>query len=217
MKDHKKKSRIVPGEYLIAAIFAAVIVFGVWMAMRADTGKRKSVEGTYSCEYPINGSQDKSITVYYKFDAEEGTFEELWGERTLLTGSYTVEGDTLTLVTDEKEDIGAKSETITFLIQDGLLLDRQYLYEGSLPPDDTFDAECTMTDFAGQEYIVRFAKDGSYTYTIKALSADGDDKVMKGTYEREGDLIHRTNADGGPMTDFYVYDGRLAGIFYTKE
>lgn len=214
--NNNGKKRLLPGEYLIAAILAAVIIFGVWMAMRMDEGKRKSVEGTYSCEYAVNGSEDNSLIVYYKFDAEKGTYEELWGERSLMTGSYTVEEDTVTLVSDGKEEIGAESETIKFLIQDDLLIAQDYIYEGSLPSDDTFDAECTMTDVAGQEYVVRFSKDGSYTYTVKGMEGR-EDNTLSGTYEREGNFLHRTNADGGPMTDFYVYDGRLAGIFYTKE
>ena len=72
MRKNGKKG-FLPGEYIIAALLAAVIIFGVWFAMRADEGKRKSVDGTYSCEYPINGSDDKSIVIYYKFDAEKGT------------------------------------------------------------------------------------------------------------------------------------------------
>jgi len=215
MKNNQKR-RLLPGEYLIAAVLAGAIIFGVWFAMHADEKKRKSVEGTYSCEYALNGSEDNSIVVYYKFDAQKGTYEELWGERSLMTGSYTVDDDTVTLVSDGKEEIGAESETIKFLIKDNLLIAQDYIYKGSLPSDDTFDAECTMADTAGQEYAVRFSKDGTYTYIIKGT--DGrEGHAVTGTYKREGDFLHRTNADGGPMTDFYIYNGKLAGIFYTKE
>lgn len=215
MRKNGKKG-FLPGEYIIAALLAAVIIFGVWFAMRADEGKRKSVDGTYSCEYPINGSDDKSIVVYYKFDADKGTYDELWGERSLMTGSYTVDKDVVTLVSDGREDIGAESETAVFSIKDNLLIPQNYMYEGSLPADDVFDAECTMVDSAGQEYVVSFSKDGSYTYTIKGKT-EADDSVVKGFYEREGDILHRTNADGSPLSDFYVFNGKLAGIFYTKE
>lgn len=213
-KDGNK--RRIPAEYLIAAILVLVIIAVVWIALRADQGKRRRVEGTYSCEYLVNGDKEKSVVVSYKFDAKQGTYEEFWGERSLMTGSYTVDGDTVTLVSDGKEDIGAKSETIPFYLEDNLLIPQNYIYEGSLPADDVFDAKCTMKDTAGQEYVVNFQKDGTYTYTVKGTAGE-EDSVPEGTYERKGDFLHRTNADGQPLTDFYVYDGRLAGIFYTKE
>lgn len=39
----KEQKRLLPVEYVIAAILVLVIVAGVWMAMRADAGKRKRV------------------------------------------------------------------------------------------------------------------------------------------------------------------------------
>lgn len=72
------------------------------------------------------------------------------------------------------------------------------------------------SDSGGQVYEVRFAKDGSYTYMVKGISGE-ENSSLKGTCEREGDFLHRKNGDSGAMTDFYVYDGKLAGIIYTKE
>lgn len=156
------------------------------------------------------------MVVYYKFDADQGTYEEVWGERSLMTGSYTIEGDIVTLVSDGKEEIGAESETMTCYLEGDLLIPHNYIYEGTVPEEDVFDAQCTMTDSAGQEYVAEFSKDGGYTYTIRGM-AGGDDSVLKGTYEREGNFLHRKNDDGAPLTDFYIYQGKLAGIFYTKE
>mgnify|MGYP001104112377 CR=1 FL=1 len=212
----KEQKRLLPVEYVIAAILVLVIVAGVWMAMRADAGKRKRVEGTYSCEYLVNGKKEQSVVVYYKFDADQGTYEEVWGERSLMTGSYTIEGDIVTLVSDGKEEIGAESETMTCYLEGDLLIPHNYIYEGTVPEEDVFDAQCTMTDSAGQEYVAEFSKDGGYTYTIRGM-AGGGDSVIKGTYEREGNFLHRKNDDGAPLTDFYIYQGKLAGIFYTKE
>lgn len=212
----KKKKSIVPAEYIIAFAIAAAIIAAVVFAMRSDEKKRENVDGTYSCEFPVNGSDTKSVTVYYKFDAKEGRYEELWGERSLMTGSYEARDDTVTLTSDGNENLGAESETETFFVLNDMLIPQNYIYEGTIPSGQTFDAECTMTDSGGQVYEVRFAKDGSYTYVVKGISGE-ENSSLKGTYEREGDFLHRTNADGGVMTDFYVYDGKLAGIIYTKE
>ena len=218
MKDNmnNKHKRRIPGELLVAVILVAVIICGVFVAYRWDAGKRKSVAGTYSCKFQVNSSENNSITVYYKFDADKGTYEELWGERSLMTGTYTVEGDKITVVSDGKEELGAGSETDTILVKDKLLIPESYIYEGEIPSGDTFDAECTMNDIAGQKYIVSFSKDGKYTYTVQNKSG-GNDSSMSGTYEREGDFLHRTNAEGVQLTDFYVFEGKLAGIVYTKE
>lgn len=205
-----------PAELVIAAVLTALIIGGVVFAYRLEEGRRKSVEGTYSCLFPINGSDEKSITVYYKFDAGKGTYEELWGERTLMTGSYDVEKDTITLVSDGNEELGAESETEYFYIKENLLIPKNYIYEGSIPSESTFDAECTMTDSAGAQYTVSFHKDGSYTYTTKGPSGE-QTASLTGKYEREGQILHRTNEKGAVLTDYYIYDGRLAGIFYTKE
>lgn len=212
----RKKKRFLPGEYLIAAVLVAIIIFGVWMSFRFENGKRKSVDGTFACEFSINGSKTNSIKVSYQFDAAKGTYEESWGDRSLMTGSYTVDDDTVTLVSDGNEELQVESETTSFLLKEDILIPQNYIYEGSLPSEDTFDAECTMKDSAGMEYIVHFAKDGTYTYTVKGVTGEESAKIA-GNYEREGDFLHRTNEKGAPLTDFYIYDGKLAGIFYTKE
>ncbi len=212
----KEKKKLIPAEFIAAAVIAAVIIAAAALAIRSDEKKRGRVDGTYSCEFPINGSETKSITVFYKFDAKEGTYEELWGERSLMTGSYEAENDTVTLTSDGNEQLGAESETETFHILDNLLIPENYIYEGALPSEQTFEAECTMKDIGGQQYAVRFEKDGSYSYTVKSASGEENSRLT-GTYVRDGDFLHRMNADGAQMTDFYVYDGKLAGIFYTKE
>lgn len=218
MDDNKKNrsKKRIPGEWLIAAVLAAVIVCGVLIAYQWDASKRKSVAGTYSCKFQINSSETNAVTVYYKFDADKGTYEELWGERTLMTGTYTVDDDKITIVSDGNEELGAESETDTFFVKDNLLIPESYIYEGAIPSGDTFDAECTMTDSAGMKYIVSFKEDGKYTYTVKNKAGE-DNSSLAGTYEREGDFLHRTNDAGVNLTDFYVYEGRLAGIVYTKE
>lgn len=211
MKSGRKGRLRIPVEFLVSLILVAVIIGGVLFAYKWDADERKEVSGTYSCEFQLNGGAEQdSVTVYYKFDAEKGTSEELWGDQSLMTGKYTVDGNRITVVTDGNEDLGAESETEYFIVDENVLLSESYIYDGKIPEGTTFDAECTLLDSAGVSYKVTFAKDGTYTY-------ETGDTVINGTYERDGKFIHRKREDGGALSDYYIYDGRLVGLVYTKE
>ncbi len=214
----KKRKRHVHGEFIVSAVLVLIIIGGVFFAYRWDAHKRKNIAGTYACNFPLQGRTEKEVKVFYRFDAEKGTYEEVWGDSVLMTGTYTVDGDTITGTTDGNKDIGAQSETEVFLVRDNkYLIPKNFIYEGTIPDGDTFDAECVLKDSSGTEYTVRFKKDGSFTYTAKGSSEDDDGSGTTGTYEREGDFLHRSNTDGVPMADYYIYDGKLAGFVYTKE
>ena len=80
---------------------------------------------------------------------------------------------------------------------------------GGIPSGNTFEALCNY-ESQGAEGGIAFHEDGTY----EESSSDGE--VRKGTYKREGDLIHRTQEDGSADLDFYVYGNQITNSFYKK-
>lgn len=199
---------------VVTVILIVGIVGSIVIVKTIEDKNRARISGTYTCGYKSSKeSKEAGITVSYKFHAKKGTYEEIWNDTTLMTGTYSVDGKEVTLVSDGDEKSGAKSEKMTFLLDKDYLVQKDYLFEGDVPKGNYFDETFQMTDIAGTKTTVKFSKDKTFSYETSSAKTKSD---ATGSYKREGNLIKRTRNDGVELPAFYIYKGKLASLCYKK-
>lgn len=211
--ETKQKFKI-PGEVFVVLGIIVVLGLAIFLAIKHDRIARAEVDGAYACAYESKAADgsDTSITVSIVFDAKEGTFQELWNTSVFGTGTYTVDGKTISTVISATGEHDA--ETVRYTVEGDVLIPLDYIYEGKVPSGDKFAAQFTMEDKAGTKSTLDFNEDG--TFKIVTISGTTSSEV-KGKYERKGDYIYRTKEDGGALTPYYIYGKQLVGAFYEKS
>lgn len=192
-----KKIKIAMG--ILVAGFALVLAAFVY---RGENGGSVDV---YELRIPETTGEDSGNV--FRLAVDKGTMTyvqeaEVEGQTfTLDSGSFSVEEGGIQFYS-ETDDANS-----LFAVIDGeYIFAREYLYEGSIPSGRTFEAVCS---YEGNGDI-SFHEDGTYE------EATPEGIELKGTYERDGNLIHRMLESGSPELEFYIYEGRITNSFYKK-
>jgi hypothetical protein len=205
----QKKIRIAVLVIVLVAVLAAILVG--WLLKGNTSGSNtEQVEGTYAIV--ISSGEDTDSTVLaFDFSLEDMTYREsitVGGTAyDLAAGTYTYDKEAAKVVCTP--DSGSDSQS--FILFGEYLLADGYFYEGEIPDGKNFDAVCTYTNSAGTQTVITFSSNGTYTEEGGTSTATG------GTYERKGDRIVRTAADGSPLVDFLIYQGQISNSYYVKQ
>ncbi|MDE6905442.1 MAG: hypothetical protein K2P76_11005 [Lachnospiraceae bacterium] len=192
--------RIKIGAGVLLAVFAlGLAVF----AYKGGSGK-----GVEIFALKVSGTEGEENIFRFALDTGTMTYvqeAEISGQTfTLDSGSFSVDEKGFQLYS-ETDDVNS----LHFVKNGEYIFPEQYLCEGEIPSGSVFEAVCSY-EAQGVKGEVSFHEDGTY----EESTADGE--VRKGTYEREGDLIHRTQEDGSADLDFYVYGNQITNSFYKK-
>lgn len=194
---------------VIAAVLGIVVVFVlIAFGMKKNT---KDVDGIYAMGM---SPEDEITTTTFclSFNAKEGTYQVLLGGDSnavaLETGTFLFEDG---MVTTKTQD-GQNGDTYE---KDGdYLVAADFLYEGTVPDEDQFDAVCSCESADGMSNTVTFCKDGTYTEEAES----GVDKTADaGSYKRVGNVIERTSSSGNMVSNYYIYQGKITNSFYLKK
>ncbi|MCM1258383.1 MAG: hypothetical protein NC307_11095 [Roseburia sp.] len=195
-----KRIRVAAGAFLAG--------FAVVLAVCVYRGERGGSVDVYELKVPETAGEDSGNV--FRFAVDRGTMTyvqeaEIGGETfTLDSGSFSVEEGGIQLYS-ETDDANS-----LFAVIDGeYIFAKEYLYEGNIPDSRTFEAVCNYERNGGSGGI-SFHEDGTY----EEITAEGES--LRGTYERDGNLIHRMLESGSPELDFYIYEGRITNSFYKK-
>lgn len=211
-----EKKRKVPVEFLVILAVVVLIGLAIFLVKAHEKNARAEINGKYSITYASTAADggSKDITVYIEFDSKKGTFNEYWNSQPFVTGKYTVNKKNITVTTTATDS--HESEKMKFIYDEDndVIIPAEFIYEGKVPSEDTFDAEFKLKDSAGGTTTVHLKEDGTFENTIS--SSSGESKVS-GTYERDGNVINRTKKDGSKLTGYYVYKDQLVGAFYVRN
>lgn len=195
-----KKIRVAAG--VLVAGFALVLALWAYM------GEKGGSVDVYELKVP--GTAGESSENVFRFAVDPGTMTyvqeaEIEGQTfTLDSGSYSVEEGGIHTYS-ETDDVNS-----LYYVTDGdYIFAEAYLYEGNIPSGISFEAVCTY-ERNGADGEISFHQDGTY----EEETAEGES--LSGTYERDGNLIHRRLENGGAELDFYVYGDRITNSFYKK-
>lgn len=185
-------------------VLLAVFVVGLAVfAYRGGAGK-----GVEIYELKVSGTEGESEESIFRFALDLGTMTyvqeaEIGGQSfTLDSGSFSAEEKGYQLYS-ETDDINS-----LYFVKDGeYIFPEQYLCQGEIPDQESFEAVLSY-ESQGAEGEISFREDGTY----EESASDGE--ARKGTYKREGNLIHRTQEDGSADLDLYVYGNRVTNSFY---
>lgn len=190
------------------AMGAVLAGFAVALAVCAYGGENGGGVDMYELSVPGTSGGDSGNV--FRLAVDKGTMTyvqeaEIEGQDfTLDSGSFSVEEGGIQFYS-ETDDANA----LFYVIDGEYIFAREYLYEGSIPSGGTFEAVCSYEkDGVSQE--ISFHEDGTYEET----TAEGDS--LRGTYERDGNLIHRMAESGSPELDFYIYGDRITNSFYRR-
>lgn len=193
---------------MTASIIAAVIIIvvAVVVVVVNKTGSMDGLAKEYACVIP--SSSEETTTFKISFDASKQMYQENISVRksdvALSAGTYTVDGDKVTL-TSESGDVQ------NLIMYEKYLVATDYLYDGTIPDGDTFDASCSYMNSNDVEYTLTFKADGTYI-------EDDNGSVSEGTYERDGDMIKRTTSDGSTgMIDYLIYKNQITNSYYVAQ
>ena len=171
--------------------------------------------------FAYRGGEGRGVEIYeltiperegniFRFALDMGTMTyiqeaEIDGQTfTFDSGSFSIDEKGFQLYS-ETDDVNS----LHFVKNGEYIFPEQYLCQGEIPSGNTFEALCNYESQEAEGEIA-FHEDGTY----EESSSDGE--VRKGTYKREGDLIHRTQEDGSADLDFYVYGNQITNSFYKK-
>ncbi len=205
-----KRTRIISGLVLAAAALGLFLY--TYFNYNAD-----EINGIYELElcsgeaeavYRITFHKETMIYIL-EVDAEGQTF-------TFDSGTYSVEADGAVRTYSEVDDANSQRYVADgeYVVAEGTL------YEGEIPPGDTFEAECASV--AGkQKKIISFHEDGTYEEEsyFESLIIEGEkkaEKVEKGTYERNGNFIRFSGKEKDLVPEFYIYQNRITKSYYKK-
>ena len=193
---------------MMASIIAAVIIIvvAVVVVIMNKTGSRDGLAKEYACVIP--SSSESTTTFEISFDSSKQTYQENISvgksDVALSTGTYTVDEDKVTLTSDS-------GDVQNLIMYEKYLVATDYLYDGTIPEGDTFDASCSYMNSNDVEYTLTFKADGTYT-------EDDNGSVSEGTYERDGELIKRTTSDGSKgMIDYLIYKNQITNSYYVAQ
>lgn len=204
----KESKRIIAG--VAVAVMLTAILSGCGDAKANNRiGKNDyNVSGVYNIAIP-SGNENAATILGFNFNKKQGTYVEsitLGGESyTLFEGTYTVDENS-----SHVECIPSKGETQTFIIAGTYLIADGFFYDGIIPDGKSFDLVCTYENSAGGLETITFSKDGTYLQMGGSVSSVG-------TYERDGDFIHRTTKEGTALADFIIFEGQISNAFYIKN
>lgn len=193
-----KRMRIGTGILLVVFVLGLAV-----FAYRGGAGK-----GVEIYELRVSGTEEESEESIFRFALDLGTMTyvqeaEISGQAfTLDSGSFSVEEKGYQLYS-ETDDINS-----LYFIKDGeYIFPEQYLCQGEILSGDSFESALSY-ESQGAEGKIAFHEDKTYEETTP------DGEMRKGTYNRDGNLIHRTQEDGSADLDFYVYGNRITNSFY---
>lgn len=188
----KKRSFPLPAVILI---ILAAIVFGVIKFY--PTIQIYRISGTYEQPSILDGYDATTIQLNPDMTA---TYS--------LLGSYNMDGFwtyddgkivlTTTFLTSSTED--------TYAFYKNHLVDIEYIYWGSIPSGDQFDATLSKEDDSSK-YV--FSSDGNVIYYTD------DNKTYNYTYTRDKDYITLTSSSGDELKYLILKDG-IGSVYYTK-
>lgn len=193
-----KKIRVAAG--VLLAGFALVLALGAYM------GEKGGSVNVYELKVP--GTAGESGENVFRFAVDPGTMTyvqeaEIEGQAfTLDSGSYSLEEGGIHTYSETDD-----SNSLYYVMDGDYIFAREYLYDGSIPSGNSFEAVCTYKG-NGASGEISFHEDGTY----EEETAEGES--LRGTYERDGALIHRTLENGGAELDFYIYGDRITNSFY---
>ena len=209
-----EKKKISSVTWICIAIVAVLVVI-VCAVYFSEKSKAEQVDGTYTCTYASTSSDGSgtktSVDVSMIFDGEEMEFQETWNDTVFSTGTYSYDKGRITVTTDATDSYD--SEKMYYYVDGDALIPEDFIYEGTVPDGDTFDAEFVLSE-SGTESTAVFFADG--TFVIRSATETTSSEVS-GTYVRNGNIIERTREDGEELTGFYIYGDKLVGAFYQRQ
>lgn len=234
MEKKRRKKKRTPSDWIMDGILVAValivlILLGSMLKGKLDVeeiGKKAVAEkedqkketSRYTCVISDGSSNDTVFTL--EFNNEEMTYQESLtaaGQSTDLDkGTFKQEGNAIVANSEKSK------KQISYIIDGDYLLAKDALYQGTIPKGNTFEAECIYMAEGECQTTVTFHENGRYEQKI--ISADkngslepGSEVETGGTYDREGNIIHRTSDAGELLLDFYIYQNQLSNAYYILE
>lgn len=205
-----KKKKYMAG--VLGCLVIAAVLIGVWYQKNGGKGS-KEVDGVYQRVVSVDGSE---TSFNIAFDGGTMTYVQdmvVEGQSyTLDSGSYTVT-DGVVQVYSETDD----ANSIAYVVDGDYMIARDFIYEGSIPASETFEAVVTHKGTDVTREVV-FQKDGTYEETITTEDDSSEERVTKsaGTYTRDGKFIKRSPDSGEKVIDFYVYQDQVTNSYYEK-
>ncbi len=205
-----KKKKYIAG--ILACLVIAAVLIGVWYQKNEGKGSR-AVDGVYQRVVSADGSE---TSFHIAFDGGTMTYVQdmvVEGQSyTIDSGSYTVT-DGIVQVYSETDD----ANSIAYVVDGDYIIARDFIYEGSIPETETFEAVVTHKGTDVTREVV-FQKDGTYEETISTGEGSSEERVTKsaGTYTRDGKFIKRIPDSGEKVIDFYVYEDQVTNSYYEK-
>lgn len=205
-----KRTRII--SCLVLAAAALGLLLYTYFAQNVG-----EINGIY--ELALNSGETEAVyrlafhkeTMIYilEIDVEGQTF-------TFDSGTYSVEADGAVRTYSEVDDANSQRYVADgeYVVAEGTL------YEGEIPPEDTFEAQCVSV--AGkQKKFISFHEDGTYEEEsyFESPIIEGEkraEEVEKGTYERNGNFIRLSGKEKDLVTDFYIYQNRITNSYYKR-
>ncbi len=206
---------------------AAIAITAITLVIRDNKDKPKMVDENVTIEeitetdsdaepapvYHIDLTQYGGIYDFYMyFNTEAETYEMKINGETAGSGSYTREGNCITVTGQDGN--GNEVEPHSYLIAEDYLLMASSMLNGAVPEGEKFSAILSVEQMGGNLISYEFKEDG--TVTIISKPDDEEAAIIEGTYTREGNLL-TIKSEETDFIPYYIYHDHAFTSYFVKE
>lgn len=188
------KKRTIP---LPAIILIVVVIIAFGFAKLYPTIQVYRISGTYEQPPLLDGYDGSTIQLNPDMTATYSLLGTINSD-----GYWTYDNGEIVLTTS----FYTSTQEDTYTLYKNYLVDTDYIFEGSIPGEERFNATVALKD---NSHSYNFSSDGTATSFY-------DGKTYKYTYVRDKNLITMTS-NSGNETKFLILKDGIGSVYFTKQ